>query len=447
MQRSRAPYVFLAIAAALAVSALVTLILKPGVPDTPPAAKSDASTHPQSQLPADQPPPSNGESSPGSTANGHVTEKGQPGQPVMPADPAAMMASLAAAIEAGDLAAIQQLAADQAIPSDQLPAWRNLLEKHPTCRKPDGIREVGELELNQLTRWAIELEAGGTSLGSLFADLRRDGPAWKITSLRLPTGNSALPSDPAQPDGLDALAVADAFLQAVLRQDFTTAKRYSDPKSVSDAKIAGLCIIFEEGQYRMRKHKPLRAMFQRPDTCGFLANVETSNGGEPAQFSLNLKRVNPELPWKVSEINLDRLLADYAQRVAGGDVYFSPLVKNPSGGETLAVYFGFDEDEMSPRTKRQLEIVSHILMADPVKKITLSGHTDALGTDPYNQSLSARRAIAVKEFLLQAGVKVGQIVTEGKGATQPRRPNVTETGEDNPEGRRANRRTEIYLDF
>ena len=40
-----------------------------------------------------------------------------------------------------------------------------------------------------------------------------------------------------------------------------------------------------------------------------------------------------------------------------------------------------------------------------------------------------------------------QIDTVAKGASQPRRPNLTETGEDDPEGRRANRRTEIYLDF
>jgi len=40
-----------------------------------------------------------------------------------------------------------------------------------------------------------------------------------------------------------------------------------------------------------------------------------------------------------------------------------------------------------------------------------------------------------------------QITTIAKGASQPRRPNVTESGQDNPDGRRANRRTEIYLDF
>jgi outer membrane protein OmpA-like peptidoglycan-associated protein len=44
-------------------------------------------------------------------------------------------------------------------------------------------------------------------------------------------------------------------------------------------------------------------------------------------------------------------------------------------------------------------------------------------------------------------VSATQINTIAKGASQPRRPNLTETGADSPEGRRANRRTEIYLDF
>lgn len=64
-----------------------------------------------------------------------------------------------------------------------------------------------------------------------------------------------------------------------------------------------------------------------------------------------------------------------------------------------------------------------------------------------NEQVSDRRASVVRDFLTKAGVAPGQIVVLGKGSSQPRRPNVTETGEDNPDGRRANRRTEIYLDF
>ena len=62
--------------------------------------------------------------------------------------------------------------------------------------------------------------------------------------------------------------------------------------------------------------------------------------------------------WIVSEINLNQLLADYASRVAGGDIYYTPLVKNPGGGDTLALYFEFDERSV---IKRTLEVYRELI--------------------------------------------------------------------------------------
>jgi outer membrane protein OmpA-like peptidoglycan-associated protein len=160
-----------------------------------------------------------------------------------------------------------------------------------------------------------------------------------------------------------------------------------------------------------------------------------------------VQRKDENSPWRVTEINLDQLLADYAQRVAGGDVYFTPLIRNPGGGDTLILYFGFDEETLSPRTQRQLEIVSLLLQTDAGKELTLSGHTDAIGSEAYNKGLSGRRAETVRNFLVDSGVDPKQIKTVALGKSKPRRPNTTESGEDNPAGRRVNRRTEIYLDF
>jgi outer membrane protein OmpA-like peptidoglycan-associated protein len=278
----------------------------------------------------------------------------------------------------------------------------------------------------------------------ILFDLKQENGKWKIEKISVPETKVVLGE---KSEAIDPLNLADMFLQAVLKQNFEVALQWVDLKSVSETKIATLCILFEEGEYKMRKNKPLRAMFLRDDTVGYLAYIEAKDGSEAAQFSLSLRLDAETKKWRVFEINLDQLLADYATRVAGGDIYYSPLVKNPSGGETLALYFEFNEDMMSPRTKRQLEIVVSILKNDPKKKITLSGHTDALGTKSYNDQLSSNRADVVRDFLAAAGVSAEQIVTIAKGASQPRRPNVTETGEDDPTGRRANRRTEIYLDF
>ncbi len=87
------------------------------------------------------------------------------------------------------------------------------------------------------------------------------------------------------------------------------------------------------------------------------------------------------------------------------------------------------------------------LSPDNRKKVTLSGHTDAKGSDEYNSLLSKCRAKAVKAYLKAAGIDDSQIVTRSYGFTKPRRPDTKDDGTDDPSARRANRRTEIYLDF
>ena len=437
-QRSKVPYFFLGLAAVLAASALVMLILKkPLVKKVVPVAPRPSVVETVAPPKIDgmqEPPPK----------EDPATVLSDLGIGVAATDPAVLVAQIAQALESGDLAKIGKLVGKDALDSQTLAKLKALAATPFRLRQPDGIREVGELELNARTRWSLELDGMEPGRDRIFLDLRRKDDKWSVEKITLPPG----PGEPV-PKAVfaDSLGVADAFVQAVLKQDFEFARAFVDPATVSDAKIAGLCILFEEGGYRMRKSKPLRSMFQRNDTVGYLANVETTDASQSAQFAMTMKQPPAPSNWIVSEINLNQLLADYARRVAGGDIYYSPLVKNPAGGDTLALYFDFNEDVMNPRTRRQLEIVTLILKSDPGKKITLSGHTDAVGSKEYNNSLSARRAGVVREYLTQAGVDPKQIITVAKGASQPRRPNVTESGDDSPEGRRANRRTEIYLDF
>lgn len=438
MQRSRLPYFFLALAAVLAVAAVLLLIFRPG-------------THPgqPSGSPADPSLAGSGDMDKASAAldaaarPDPVTDPqgalGEIGAGISAGNPEELVAGFAKAFESGDANVLSRYAGGAAANpdlTDQLAALAAL----PT-RRIGETREVGELELNTRSRWALRLTGEEPGRDSITLDLARKNGTWGIERITLPAAD-AKPSTAADP-----LEVADAFIQALLVQKYEFARKLIHSPSVSDAKLAGLCILFEEGGYRMRDSKPLRTMFQRDDTVGFLANVEAVYGQDTAQFAITLRRPSEDTGWLVTEINLDQLLADYSRRMAGGDIFYSPLVKNPAGGDTLALYFAFDEAEMNPRTRRQLEIVSFILKADPGKRITLSGHTDALGTDDYNRGLSASRADVVRDFLIESGVDPAQIVSIAKGASQPRRPNITETGEDNPEGRRANRRTEIYLDF
>ncbi len=73
------------------------------------------------------------------------------------------------------------------------------------------------------------------------------------------------------------------------------------------------------------------------------------------------------------------------------------------------------------------------------KTVTLVGHTDAVGDGTTNILVSERRAKNVRDILKEKGVAAGQIKTVGKGESQPVGTN------DNPDGRRQNRRVEVFL--
>jgi len=72
--------------------------------------------------------------------------------------------------------------------------------------------------------------------------------------------------------------------------------------------------------------------------------------------------------------------------------------------------------------------------------VTIVGHTDDVGSSAYNQSLSERRALSVAEYLESKRVDSMRLATAGKGETQPRSTNNTESG------RAENRRVEIYVE-
>lgn len=447
MNRSKLPYFFLALSAVLAVSAVVMFVTRSGVLQRFSAAR--AAHAPQAPAAVESPPPKQ-----------DIPGLDKPLQPESPertlrdlglttgiphADPEALVNHIATVLESGDLVALGRLLGSDLCDESVRARLKALAAAHPIrVRRPEGIREVGELELNTRSRWSLSLDGAEPGRDRILLDLHKRDGKWSVEKLSLPPAPG---EEVPRAVATDALGTADAFLQAVLGQDFEFACGFVDPKTVTDVKIATLCILFEEGEYRLRDAKPLRAMFVRGDTTGYLAQVETKSGAPGAEFALNLRQPAAGANWQITEINLDRLLADYSQRVAGGDIYYSPLVKNPQGGDTLALYFEFDEDQINPRTRRQLDIVAHILKADARKHITLSGHTDAMGTKEYNDNLSARRARTVCDFLTKSGVPATQIITQAKGASQPRRPNFTESGQDDPRGRRVNRRTEIYLDF
>jgi outer membrane protein OmpA-like peptidoglycan-associated protein len=72
-------------------------------------------------------------------------------------------------------------------------------------------------------------------------------------------------------------------------------------------------------------------------------------------------------------------------------------------------------------------------------RITIEGHTDSVGSSKANQAVSAQRAAAVKQYLVDQGADASRIQTEGLGEAYPVASNSTEAG------RQKNRRVEVIF--
>ena len=239
----------------------------------------------------------------------------------------------------------------------------------------------------------------------------------------------------------EAEATVQQFMAAIIKLDPIAAGAHIDHNTVSYATLAGLCIIVEEAHYLPVKEKAVRNMFLSNNAAGWIVRIESPDTEKTAMFALSTKRKNPQSPWKITEVNLDKLLTDYASHLSVGDLHYIPLIKNPQGGDSIVLYFKLDSDDLSNRTQRQLNIIANLLKSSPDKKLTISGHTDASGSDGYNLNLSNQRAKQTMAFLIKQGVTAEQINITSFGKSKPRQTNTTD------QGRRANRRAEILLDF
>ena len=103
------------------------------------------------------------------------------------------------------------------------------------------------------------------------------------------------------------------------------------------------------------------------------------------------------------------------------------------------VLFDFNKYTLKPGAREKLAKVSGILLAYPGLKIQLEGHTDAIGTDEYNQTLSEQRATAVQTYMVSQGVPANMVTAIGLGKADPVASN------DTPTGRQQNRRVDMVV--
>jgi peptidoglycan-associated lipoprotein len=93
------------------------------------------------------------------------------------------------------------------------------------------------------------------------------------------------------------------------------------------------------------------------------------------------------------------------------------------GRDAQDVYFDYDKNDIRADGRETLtkdaEVIKRILTADPTFTIVIEGHCDERGSEEYNLALGDRRALAVKEFLVQLGVSGDRLKTISFGKERP----------------------------
>ena len=110
-----------------------------------------------------------------------------------------------------------------------------------------------------------------------------------------------------------------------------------------------------------------------------------------------------------------------------------------TGNIAKTVLFEFDKSLVKKESYGELESMVNLLKMNPSYKLSLEGHTDAVGTESYNVGLSKNRVNAVRDFIIMNGISPDRIVPQHHGETKPVADNA------NADGRKSNRRVDVEI--
>ena len=118
---------------------------------------------------------------------------------------------------------------------------------------------------------------------------------------------------------------------------------------------------------------------------------------------------------------------------------FENMLTDREAFAAQTVYFGFDRSEIEPGDTDNVNAVAEALSSSPQNKVLIEGHCDERGTEEYNRALGERRALSIRDILVERGVSADRIRTMTLGEDRPADPSLTESAY------RLNRRGEFVL--
>ncbi len=178
----------------------------------------------------------------------------------------------------------------------------------------------------------------------------------------------------------------------------------------------------------LEKDIPVYQDYSSPEEGDFLATLTTGRN-----YGLNISK-NGYLFYSANFSLIgheDKKPFDIAVLLQPIEVGNKVILKN--------IFFDTNRFDIKAESKPELQKLMDFLSVNPTVKIEISGHTDNVGNDQLNQTLSENRAKAVYQYLIANGVIADRLVFKGYGKTQPVASN------DSEEDRSKNRRTEFKI--
>jgi outer membrane protein OmpA-like peptidoglycan-associated protein len=219
----------------------------------------------------------------------------------------------------------------------------------------------------------------------------------------------------------DALERQVAGLSARMDQAEAVSRQSADRATAAEASAASAA--------QARQQAEAQTTLAREEAAS--ARVQTASALEAAaQAQVEADRIR-----KQAEAEVNRLEAALGQ-VADTRRTALGLVMN-LGSDYLK--FEFDKAELRPEDRELLSRIAGILATSQDYTVSVNGHTDDVGSDEYNQKLSERRAEAVRDYLVKAGLPPGILSVTGHGKSRPLVPGTTE------QARAKNRRVELGI--
>lgn len=210
-------------------------------------------------------------------------------------------------------------------------------------------------------------------------------------------------------------------------------KAAADAQAKAEADAVAAKQREQDAQSRSEDDARRRAEAEQAQAAALAQQQQAQAQAEDAERQKQLAQQQTQDAIAQKEQMRARLLAQLNQVLQTRDTARGLIVSMPD------VLFDFNKYTLKPEARERLAKISGIVLAYPDLKLDIEGHTDAIGSDEYNQTLSEKRADGVRGYLVSSGVVPDHVTAVGLGKSDPVADNATASG------RKLNRRVDMVV--